>query len=283
MSNVVATIAEKGDKAWDAYVEELTEKGSFASPIPPAHFMARNFSNYHGKYMFFPRIDFSMTRTDKNGRKYFYCPEPNWEGYVLEYHNDINEKLREYSYVVGSINNDGWEIIGQIDEAFTWWAGVVYIKLAALRIPGMGAAFVKDGTVEFVGSDLIREQLEKKRAEAADDIPKNLTELPADCDPLLMAKLFFHLSSVEKNKELWEKTLTKDHFSMGKPASRTHSHWNNLTSKGRSYFYVRTAEDEPELKKYFFQITAGDENVGSPKPISVVLEDGAWKVSSATP
>ena len=97
---------------------------------------------------------------------------------------------------------------------------------------------------------------------------------------MTIARLYCHIGSVERNKDVWLKLLSSYNFRGGRPERRTDTWWRNLTKEGRTFFYVRTADDSANQKKYFFQIRENGVDVGSPKPMTVVLEDGEWRVKS---
>ncbi len=114
---------------------------------------------------------------------------------------------------------------------------------------------------------------------SAKDLPDNIQSIPDNLDPLTLARWFYHIGSVQKNRELWQQLLTKDDWSRAKKESI----WRLLAERGRSYYFVKLKEDKPEYKKYYFQRQVNGKDLGRPGPIVVVREEGKWRVEGATP
>ncbi len=281
-NEVLEQIVEQGNDAWEKFMEEAQEANKFPDGIPPASAMARNFNVYKGKYMPFKDIDFGRTTTDKDGKRYYASENPSYKGFVLQFSTELQKKMQQYSALLGNIGADDWEIIGEVYDVYTWWFNYIYVKLVGLRVKDKFTAFFKeedgDAKVEFVGEDLLIEQLEQLEGSAS-DVPSGLTELPAEADPILICKLFYHLSIVEDNFELWSKLFNKTN--QGR-ASMLKSLYNGVRKNERVYFHVSTKIDEENKKKYFFQMKVDGEYTGSPKPINLEKEQGEWRISSAS-
>ncbi len=279
---VLEQIVEQGNEAWGKFMEEAQESNKFPDGIPPAHAMARNFDVYKGKYIPFKDIDFSRTTTDKDGKRYYASENPNYKGFVLQFSSELQKKIQQYSALLGNIGADDWEIIGEVYDVYTWWFNYIYVKLVGLRVKDKFTAFFTeeddDAKVEFVGENLLIEQLENLEGSAS-DVPSGLSELPAEADPILICKLFYHLSIVEDNFELWSKLFNKTN--QGR-ASMLKSLYNGVRKNERVYFHVSTQIDEENKKKYFFQMKVDGEYTGSPKPINIEKDQGEWRISSAS-
>ena len=273
-------IGQAGEKKWAELISAHKSQNLFQEKIS-ASVIAGNFEKYKGKYMLFPKVDFNKTMTDRDMKKYFYCSDRYYDGFVIEFNNDLTDKLRKYSYVLGKLEGE-WEILGRIEEVYGWWNNVVFMKIAAFRIPGKVAAIVEDDNVTFIGEEIIERELAQKAKDSNKDIPKNLTEIPRGLAPVIVAKLFFHLCVEEDNYDLWLKLLARENFWAKKPQTRVGSWWN-LMKKGRKYYFVRVDVDGADEKRFYFQRTIDGKDVGSPGPVVVVKEDGQWKVSSANP
>ncbi len=152
---------------------------------------------------------------------------------------------------------------------------------------GLGVlVFLALFTVQFflghpASQDIYRKKPRRDKLVAFSEanIPQNIQSIPKGLDPLTTARWFFHIGSVQKNRELWQKLLTKDDWSKAKMDSI----WSLLAEKERSYYFVNIGEDEPERKKYFFQRQVDGNDFGNPGPIVVIREDGEWRVFSANP
>lgn len=274
-------IGKQGDTAWDTMMTSLKDNGNLVDPPVSAKTIASNFSNYQNKSMLFPSFSFEDFVTDRDGVKYYYYGEP--EGYnffVIKYDDSITDLLRKYSYTFGPVGDDNWELLGTIEDVFGWWGDIVLMEIQAVRIKGSATVIRKDNAFEFVAEDLIDKMMDQKAADGMGDLPKNLTGIPSGLDPLTVAKLYCHIASEENNQDVWLELLSKDNFYNGKPERRIDTWWKTLTKEGRTFFYVRTATDTDTSKKYFFQIRENGSDLGSPKPLSVTLEDGEWKVKS---
>ena len=280
--SVQKEIAKVGDAEWMEFVTKQTEEGKFASEIPPANFMARNFSNYQDKLMIVPQIDFNRTASDTKGNKYFINPDPRWRGFVIEFNSEITDKLRKFASVIGAVGTEGWEMVCRIKDVFGWWNNNVFLEAVAVRVKDKVTAFFADGKANFSGEDIMQKYLDELKESSSADIPKNLDSIPDDLEPLTVAKLFYHLCTEEDNHDVWSQILhQKECTHNGQPLPRVKSWWNNM-KKDRSYYYVRTDQDDAEVKKYFFQMAINGEDNGNPKPIQVKMENGQWRVLSAS-
>jgi hypothetical protein len=279
----VVQIGVKSDAEWTKMISDFKKKNIFVEAAN-ASAIGSNFKNYKNKYMIFPKFAFTEFVTDEKGQKYFYSGDSGtWNIYVVKHNSEIQEKFIKYSYILGGLADEKWEVIGEIKQVYGWWHDVVEMDIVAMRIPGKACAIVKNGTITFIGEDLIDKELASKSKDPYADIPKNLTALPKSLDPLKTAKLCFYLSSVEKNYDLWLQLLSKEEcFYRGEPQAKVDSWWKLLTS-GRSYFFVRVNKDNEKEKQYYFQIQKDGENLGNPKPIYVIKENGEWRVSGINP
>lgn len=278
-------IGELGDEEWNKIIQEYKDNNKYTD-LHSTNVLVANFKNYQGKLMLFPKINFEDFVTDKDSNKYYYYGEKNtFAFYVIKYNNEITSKLQKLSYVFGKLGDTDWEVIGTVEDAYEWWGNIVLMDIKALRIPGKACAVVNDGKVTLVGEDLIDQELAKKEKESSGDIPKNLKSIPKGLDPLMIAKLFFHISSIEKNENVWDQLLSSECFYNGQATGKVTSWWRNLTTKNRTYFYVREDKDRStnDTKVYYFQIKENGENVSTPKPTTIIKEKGEWKVDSATP
>jgi hypothetical protein len=281
-NDILKLIVEQGNDAWERFMEEAHENNKFPDGIPPANAMAKNFDVYKGKYMPFKDIDFNKTITDKNGKRYFASENPKFKGFILQFSTELHKKMVQYSALLGKIGSDDWEIIGEVYDVYSWWFNFVYVKLVGLRVKDKFTAFFiendDDAKVEFVGEDLLIEELTKLE-NSASEVPSGLTEIPAQTDPLIISKLLYQLSIVEDNFDLWSQLFTVENQ---RRASMLKSIYNGLRKNESVYFHVSTAIDEEEKKKYFFQLKMDGEFTGSPKPINLVKEKDEWRVSSAS-
>jgi hypothetical protein len=188
----IIEIAKLGEDAWAANLEAKQEDKSLISELPGANFMARNYSNYHERFMILPEVDMGDFLVDRNGTRYFQSTNTAYKGYVCKFFDDILKKLRKFSYVLGNLGGEKVELLGQVKEVFTWWNSYVFIDTVGLRIPGKVTVFFENDEAKFVGESILDEKVAELR-EAGDDLPEGLTEIPADIDPLTLAKLFYHL------------------------------------------------------------------------------------------
>ncbi len=280
--NLKQVIAVKSDEEWLKFMEAEKACGTFVKELPNANFMGNNFSNYYNKVMLLPEVDMGDFAVDRNGDRYFRSGLPAYSGYICKFFPEILDKLRKFSYILGPGNGGKVELLGRVKEVFNWWNNYVFIDTVAIRIPNLVTVFFEDGKAAFVGEDLIEARLAELKVESAADIPLGLKAIPTGTPPETIAKLFYHLCVNEDNQEVWMKLLAKDCFWNGKPESKVSSWWN-LMKKGRSYYFVRIADDEEDRKKYFFQMQLNGVDTSSPNPITVVKEDGEWRVQTANP
>ena len=273
-------VAKKGDDAWN----ELMTKGRDGAVIDPplsAGTIAADFGQYKGSLMLFPDFSFDDFVADRNGEKYYFYGENEANGlFIIKYDNRITEMLRKYSYTMGSAGDEDWELLGSIEERFEWWGDIILMDIRAVRIKNKVAVIKKGNSLSFVGEELIDKLMDEKAAAGITGVPENLNAIPAGLEPRTVADLYFHIANREKNQEVWMQLLGSDNFYRGKPERRVDTWWRNLTKSGRTFFYVRTATDNPDMKKYFYQIRENGQDVGSPKPITIVLEENEWKVKS---
>jgi hypothetical protein len=273
-------IGQKGDEAWEALLK-TPDDGPFIDPPLSAHEIAANLGEYKNNLMLFPEFSFDEFVTDRNGNKYYYSGEDASGGlFLIKYDNRITDMLQKYTYAMGSAGEENWQMIGSIKEVFTWWGDVVLMEIKALRIESKVAVILEGDSLNFVAEELLDQYMDEKAAAGLGDVPKNLSSIPDGLDPRTVADLYFQVSSAENNKDVWLQLLNSDNFYGGKPERRVDTYWNNLTKEGRSFFFVRIATDEATTKKYFYQIRENGVDVGSPKPLTVVLENGEWKVKS---
>ena len=274
-------IGEAGDRAWSDLLEGYGASREVLDSMPAAKIVA-GFETYQHRIMRFPGFDFSRFVTDKFNQKYYYHGERSLFDFVVIKNNEaINDKLRKLSSVVGPLGDQGWEVLGEIEEAYTWWGNVVLMSMVAMRVPGKACVIVDNGEVRLVGETLMEDFLSRRENEAGVGIPMNLANVPQGLAPVVVAKLFFHTSSVEKNRDVWDHLLTAD----ARNARRADSWWRNLTTMDRQYIFIREnqARSTDSEKMYLFQIKKDGKALGNPKPVKVVKEDGEWKVQSATP
>ncbi len=154
------------------------------------------------------------------------------------------------------------------------------MDIQAVRVTGKATVKLNGNTLEFVSEDLIDQAMDNKAAAGLGDVPKNLQSIPSGLDARTVADLYFQIGSVEKNKDVWLQLLGSDNFYGSKPERRVDSWWRTLETNNRTFFFVRIAEDSTTRKKYFYQIRDNGNDLGSPKPITIILEDGEWKVKS---
>lgn len=114
------------------------------------------------------------------------------------------------------------------------------------------------------------------------ELLSNYRSIPAGLDPLTISRLFYHIGAVKKDQELWRQLLTNDWSE-----AAINSTWRMLaktdTKEEWSYYYLNTAVDEPNEKKYFFQRHCNGIDNGTPRPIWVVKQNGEWRVSFGNP
>ncbi len=273
-------IAQKSDAAWN----DLMKRGQNGPVIDPplsARTIAANFAQYQGSLMLFPEFSFDDFVTDRNGEKYYFYGENEGNGlFVIKYDNRITEMLRKYSYAMGPAGDRDWELLGSIEESFEWWGDIILMEIKAVRIKNKVAVIKKGNSLNFVGEELIDKLMDEKAAAGITGVPENLSRIPSGLEAKTVADLYFHIASKENNQEVWLQLLGSDNFYRGKPERRVDTWWRNLTKANRTFFYVRTATDNATMKKYFYQIRENGEDVGSPKPITIVLEENEWKVKS---
>ena len=273
-------IGKMGDAAWEDLMKNSRD-GAVIDPPLSARTIAANFRQYQGSLMRFPEFSFDDFVTDRKGEKYYFYGENEGNGlFVIKYDNRITEMLRKYSYAMGSAGDENWELLGSIDESFEWWGDIILMDIKAVRIKNKVAVIKKGDGFDFVGEELIDKLMDEKAAAGITGVPENLTSIPSGLEPKTVADLYFHIANKENNEDVWLQLLSSYNFYRGKPERRVDTWWRNLTKPGRTFFYVRTATDEATTKKYFYQIRENGNDVGSPKPLTLVLEDNEWKVKS---
>ncbi len=159
---------------------------------------------------------------------------------------------------------------------------LVYLIIAGLGFLTLLTFFTAQFLINRPGPLKIHREVvgrEKPVSFSKASLPGNIQSIPDGLDPLTVARWFYHIGSVQKNRELWQKLLTKDDWSKAKEDSV----WHLLAEKGRSYYFVYIGENEPNYKKYFFQRQEKGKDLGNPGPIIVVREDGKWRVRLANP
>ncbi len=128
-----------------------------------------------------------------------------------------------------------------------------------------------------------KQQKEDKLYQFSDmELLGNNRSIPAGLDPLTVSRLYYYIGTIKKDQELWKQLLTDD---WSEAAIR--STWRLLAKTEQeeewSYYYLNTAEDEPNEKKYFFQRQLNGIDNGTPRPIRVVKQNGEWRVSFGNP
>lgn len=276
-------LTAQGEAEWNKLLDTSIADGSFINELPPADFMGRNFSNYSGRLMLLPDVDMGDFEVDDKGNRYFHSSQPSYKGYVCEFFPEILDKLRKFNSILGPGTGGKVQLIGRVKEVFTWWFSYIFIETVALKIPGHCVAFFENGSARLIGEDLLEARLVELKAESDADIPSGLTEVPSGLPPETIAKLFYHLCTVENNRVVWEKILSRKECWHGtSPLPRVSSWWDTMKKGNRTFYYVRTAEDEPDRKKYFFQMQIDGVDTSSPKPINVIKEDGEWRVEGGS-
>lgn len=279
--NLEQQIGQDGDAAWSSLLSSLKSNNQLIDPPLSAKTIANNFRSYEGKSMLFPSFSFDDFVTDRDGVKYFYYGEQNSYNYfVIKYNDEITELLRKYSYAIGPVGNENWELLGTITEVYGWWGDIVRMDIQAVRVAGKATVKITGNDLEFVSEDLIDQIMEQKAEAGLGDVPKNLQSIPTGLDARTIADLYFQIGSVERNEDVWMELLGSDNFYNGKPERRVSSWWDSLGKENRTFFFVRVATDTDTHKKYFYQIRDNGNDVGSPKPVNLDLENGEWKVRS---
>jgi hypothetical protein len=274
-------IAKQGDNAWEELLSSANNDHSLIDPPTDARTIARKFNKYKGSLMLFPGFSFEDFVTDRNGEKYYYYGEDEGNGlFIIKYDEQITEMLRKYSYAMGPVGDQGWELLGSIEESFEWWGDIILMEIKAVRIQNKITVIKNGDSLDFVGQNLIDNMMNEKAAAGITGVPENLTSIPSGLEPRTVADLYVHIANKEQNQEVWLQLLSSYNFYAGKPERRVDSWWTNLTKPERTFFFVRVATDEPTTKKYFYQIRENGNDVGSPKPMTLVLEDNEWKVKS---
>lgn len=276
-------LAAAGDEAWMKIIEQARADGKLASELPPADFMGRNFDRYEGKIMLLPDVDMGDFAVDRNGDRYFQSTRPSHKGFVCKFFPELLDKLRKFASILGPLGGGKVELLGKIKEVYGWWNNWIFIDTVAIRIPGVVVAVFHEGSAALVGEDKLEARLAELKTESNSDLPSGWTAIPSGTAPEMIAKLFYHFCVGEENRALWEKILSKESYHNGQALPRVDSWWSTMKKGNRSYYYVRTAEDEPERKKYFFQMQIDGADNGSPKPVSVVKEGGEWRIDSGSP
>lgn len=265
-------IGKKGDEAWSKIVNGNSR--DVINPPVSAKVIASNFERYRGKMMVFPKFTFEDFVTDRNGEKYYYYGEGD-DLFIIKYDSDITDILRRYTYYMGSAKDENWQLLGTVKDVFTWWGNVVLMDIKALRIESKITVIKEGGKLNFVAEDLLNKYVEEKASAGAGDIPRNLTSIPSGLDPRTVADLYWYLAAEENNRDVWDELISAKASS-----SAVRTYWKGLTKPGRTFFFVRVATDSPDKKKYFYQIRENGNDVGSPKPISLIMENGEWRVNS---
>lgn len=284
-------IGELGDKAWAECIAAYQTKGLFIEletgdeeAVRMAGKITRDFKQYEGKLMRFPKIDFAKFITDKFYNKYYYYGLKSANGlFVIKYNQKIFNKMTKLAAVFGA-EKGTYEVLGTITDAYSWWGDVVLMEIKALRKAGQLCVVITDGEATLIGEELIQKELDAKAVDPYKDIPKNLKSVPKGVDPLMIAKLFYYVGSVEKNKDVWLQLIHRKRFSAGRPETSVSIYWDTLTDKDRVYFFVRedAGRAAADTRKYYFQRQEHGKNLGSPVPITIMLDNGEWRVMSAT-
>lgn len=104
--------------------------------------------------------------------------------------------------------------------------------------------------------------------------------IPSGLDSLTVARLYYYIGAVKKDRELWKQVVTDDWSE-----ATIKSTWRMLAEKnpGWNYYYLKTAEDQPDEKKYYFQRQLNGIDNGIPRPIRVIKQKGEWRVSYGQP
>lgn len=274
-------IGIKGDAAWDHLLDSLIKDEKLVGPESGPNAIADAFDSFVGKSMIFPEFNFEDFIVDRFGEKYFYYGDPaSLNFYIIKYDSRITDQLIRYSYAMGPLGDDNWELLGKITEVYSWWGDIVLMDIQAIRVKGKAALLLEDGKLDFIAAELIDELMDRKAAAGTGDVPEGLTEIPSGLDPMTVAGLYFQLGNVEQNQDVWLKLLSSNNFWGGKPERRVDTWWKNLTKPGRTFFYVRTDEESETEAKYYFQIRQDGEDYGNPKPLGLIFENGEWKIDS---
>jgi hypothetical protein len=284
-------IGELGDKAWEKLIVTYQAGGRFVEMEDGdevAERMAarimRDFREYEGKLMRFPKIDFNNFLTDKYNNKYYYYGVKNSDSlFIIKYNNDIFMKMTKLASVFGA-EKGTYEVLGTITDAFSWWGNVVLMDIKAFRKAGQICVVINNGEAELIGEDLIQKELDAKAVDPYKDVPRGLKTVPRGLDPLMIARLFYYVGSVEKNREVWLQLIHAKRFYAGRPETSVEIYWENLTGKDRIYYFVRERADSAteDTRVYYFQRQENGRNLGSPVQINIVLDKGEWRVMVAT-
>ncbi len=280
-------IGELGDKAWESLINKYKNEGKYADLTKSSN-IVRSFKDYEGKLMKFPKVNFHNTITDKYNKRYYYYGEKNsLDYYVVRYNNEIRDIITELTYIFGSLTGD-YEILGVVEDAYTWWGNVVLMDIRAIRKSGQVCILIENGKAKLVGKELVDAEMKNKEQKSSKGIPQNLKSIPKGLDPLTVAKLYFHIGSIEKNYKVWLDLLSDELFSSDRKytKSQVDSWWKTFSSSNnKTYFYVREDKDKStkDKRRYYFQRVVDRKNERDPFPITVILEKGEWKVLSTLP
>ncbi|MBY9006685.1 MAG: hypothetical protein KGD63_07995 [Candidatus Lokiarchaeota archaeon] len=137
-----------------------------------------------------------------------------------------------------------------------------------------------EGALNYISDDLLNL-----------DFLKGMTAIAADSGPAAVAHIALNLGSMNDNFDLFLETLANECWRGGK---RGESQWLERmvnswwkTMKGRKYVFdpsesARIADRNTDTKiKLFFK--ADDGASVKNKPITIIKEDGVWRVKSITP
>ncbi len=292
------TIAARSEEFWQERIAAYTRQDLYIDHANAA-LLTKNRSAVKGKYLIFPELQFARSFTDKRDNEYYYYHVPHsLNVFVIKYKKDINEKPVRYTTVVGNVSDVQCQFLGKITDAFITEHGtdteigavignvsageshVIMMDITCVRLIGKAVVYIDRDGAHLIGEELITEKLSILEQNRYKGIPKQVTSLPERLPPLTVAKLFFYSSSEEKNRGLWTQCISDSVISS---SDLPRLWWYRLSSMGTTCFYVRTAVDAETNKEYFFQAKQDGSYLNEPKSVSVILEQGEWKVSSVIP
>jgi hypothetical protein len=297
-ADITGDIALQGDKVWDNLLFLYKREARWIEIGSAPNFS--QYTRYLEKVIRVPPVDFSNVITDREGNKYYYFSETDTSPLFIFPHNPgIQAQLDVFNLVFEDIGNS-YEVIGRINDVITAndteyipgsggvWDNrdIVKVDIKAFRVRNKICVMVDTERVVPVAEDLVNTLLETRLMRWTLNIPENITVVPANLEPEVVAQWFLFFGSIRKNSQVWNQLCSVDknivsNTGLLRPLGQ--SWWRTVSQSDHKYFFISNvaSKNSATSQTFLCGIREKDKTIETAKPITVTREqNGQWRVSS---
>jgi hypothetical protein len=281
-TGTAAIITAASGPAWEGFVEAQRQaQGDAWHEVKEG----TRLLNQRDQWVFLANLDPADTLVDNDGRAYPYQAAPDGTLFAVLVGPRLGGILNAYRLEVGPLRGP-WQVLGRVAEPLELRVGGrkwTLVRVVADSLYAVGQVAVlhdPDGGYDVPGQQ-----------EAGLDLTtlRSILEVPPGADARTVAALFYRLME-EDHLALWRQTLTADNRDWYERAGNPYRWWEAgrkyVERYGVHYEFDHLRGNLPnndEEANFFFQRYHQDGTKrGNPVPISLVREEGEWRVYSAS-